>query len=61
LVKLTQCIHSPDPGPELSLSLRQKDNFGMGGKNLTNLPRYLTAITLRKGENKNIDNGLTIL
>jgi len=32
----------------------------MVGKNITNQPRYLTAIKLRKGENKYTDDGLTM-
>jgi len=32
----------------------------MVGKNITNRPWYLTAIKLGKGENKYIDDGLTM-
>jgi len=32
----------------------------MVGKNTTNRPTYLTAIKLRKGENKQTDDGLTM-
>jgi hypothetical protein len=54
----------PTLDQNLSLSLRQTDDlidiFGMVGKNITNRPRYLTAIKLRKGENKYTDDGLTM-